>query len=111
MKKLIPKCFNGSISAAITNRGYLLPCCYCDKPTNLASPEIKKIEKVSKIDDVNSIEEILLSDEWQEFANNLENNKGPAFCWWVCGNNKNEKKRETTFYKKNEKTYKKVWCR
>ncbi len=106
MKKLIPKCFNGRLPAAVTNRGYLLPCCYCDEPTNLASPEIKKILKVSKIDDVNSIEKILSSDEWLEFANKLENNKGPEVCWQVCGNDKNEKKRETTFYRKFRKTRK-----
>ena len=98
MKKLIPKCFNGRLPAAVTNRGYLLPCCYCDEPTNLASPEIKKILKVSKIDDVNSIEKILSSDEWLEFANKLENNKGPEGCWHVCGNNKTKKK-STTFYR------------
>ena len=50
MKKLIPKCFNGTLQAAITNRGYLIPCCYCDTKTNLDSPEMKKLEKVSKID-------------------------------------------------------------
>ena len=106
MKKLIPKCFNGRLPAAVTNRGYLLPCCYCDQPSVLASPEIKKIMKVSKIDDVNSIEKILSSDEWLEFANKLENNKGPEVCWQVCGNDKNEKKRETTFYRKFRKTRK-----
>jgi hypothetical protein len=99
MKKLIPKCFNGTLQAAITNRGYLIPCCYCDTKTNLDSPEMKKLEKVSKIDTVDSIEEILLSDEWQEFAYNLENDKGPPACWHVCGSVKNETKRHTTFYK------------
>lgn len=108
IKKLIPKCFgdtslnvgDGSISAAITNRGYLLPCCYCDQPSVLASPEIKKIMKVSKIDDVNSIEKILSSDEWLEFTNKLENNKGPTVCWHLCGQVKKEQKRETKFYRK-----------
>jgi|SRR6056300_926007 len=104
MKKLKPKCFNGDLQAAITNRGYLIPCCYCDTKTNLSSPEMKKLEKVSKIDDVNNIEEILLSDEWQEFANNLENDKGPPACWHVCSSDKNETKRHTTYYK-NKKVF------
>src|SRR5210317_617945 len=104
MKKLIPKCFDGSLAAAVTNRGYLIPCCYCDTTTSLASPELKKLEKVSKINDVKSIEEILLSDEWQEFATNLKNNKGPQVCWHVCGENTSKTKKQTTFYK-NKKIY------
>jgi len=98
-QKLTPKCFNGKLGAAVTNKGYLIPCCYCDTRSNLSSPEMKKLEKVSKIDNVNSIEEILLTNEWQEFASNLENNIGPPACWHVCGDTKNETKRHTTFYK------------
>jgi len=98
-QKLTPKCFNGKLGAAVTNKGYLIPCCYCDTRSNLSSPEMKKLEKVSKIDSVDSIEEIFLTNEWQEFASNLENDKGPPSCWRHCGDTKNKTKRQTTFYK------------
>jgi len=101
-KYLMPKCFNGHLQAAITNRGHLIPCCYCDTKTNLSSPEMIKLLKVSKIEDYDSIEEILLTDEWLEFANNLASDKGPPACWNVCVSGKNDTKRHTTFHKNKQ---------
>jgi|TARA_B100000073_G_C23537831_1_gene494742 hypothetical protein len=74
---LEPRCMpaKGSIekrmSPAITNRGELIPCCWIDQHSALAHPTIKKMLKVSKISDHNTIEDILLTKEWQEFARNL----------------------------------------
>ena len=74
---LEPRCMpaKGSIEnrmqAAITNRGELIPCCWIDQAKVLKHPIIKQMLKVSKISDHNSIEDILLTKEWQEFARNL----------------------------------------
>ena len=76
-KILEPRCMpkHGSIeyrmSPAVTNRGELIPCCWCDQQRALKHPIMKEMLKVSKISDHNSIEDILLTKEWQEFAKNL----------------------------------------
>ena len=88
MQKLDPECFKGNISFAITNRGELIPCCYCDTPDTINDPKFTKLLAVSKISEVDSIQEILLTDEWQEFYNDLLNHKGPPACWSTCNDEK-----------------------
>ena len=74
---LEPRCMpaKGSIEkrmqAAMTNRGELIPCCWMDQSSALEHPVMKQMLKVSKISDHNSIEDILTTKEWQEFAKNL----------------------------------------
>tara|TARA_E500000178_G_C16693461_1_gene604814 strand:+ start:212 stop:550 length:339 start_codon:yes stop_codon:yes gene_type:complete len=74
---LEPRCMpaHGSIEkrmqAAMTNRGELIPCCWMDQSSALEHPVMKEMLKVSKISDYNSIEDILLTKEWQDFARNL----------------------------------------
>ena len=78
-KKIIlePRCMpkHGSIeyrmSPAMTNRGELIPCCWMDQAKALKHPIMKQMLKVSKVSDYNSIEEILLTKEWQQFAKDL----------------------------------------
>ena len=76
-KILEPRCMpkHGSkdfrMSPAVTNRGELIPCCWCDQPRASKDPIMKQMLKVSKISDHNSIEDILTTKEWQEFAKNL----------------------------------------
>ena len=47
--------------AAVTNRGHLIPCCWIDQTEELKHPTMQKILAVSKISEVESIDEILLS--------------------------------------------------
>ena len=74
---LEPRCMpaKGSIEkrmqAAMTNRGELIPCCWMDQSSALEHPVMKQMLKVSKISEHKSIEDILLTKEWQEFARNL----------------------------------------
>lgn len=82
--KLDPLCFKDKIGLAVTNRGHLIPCCRCDEPHTMNDTNFKKLLAVSKISDVNDINEILLSEEWIEFYNNLKNNKGPKACLITC---------------------------
>ena len=84
MKKLDPKCLKGEMQPALTNRGELIPCCYCDTQITLENPEFQKLLKVSKIKDYDTIEEIYLTKEWIEFKKDLENDKGPWACWVTC---------------------------
>ena len=77
MIKLVPKCMTIDDKkeyrqqAAVTNRGYLIPCCWLDDEKTLEDPIMKKLLKVSKISEVNDIEEIVLSKEWIQFAKDL----------------------------------------
>ena len=58
-------------SAAMTNRGELIPCCWLDTPETLKHPIMQKMLKVSKIDENETVKDILFSKEWREFAKNL----------------------------------------
>jgi len=82
--KLDPICFRGTHMMAITNTGYLLPCCYCDHPSTLEDIEFKKLLAVSKIEDYETIDEILSKKEWIDFEENLRNHKGAPACIEVC---------------------------
>lgn len=76
--KLWPRCMGKHISKmdpAVTNRGHLVPCCFIDQQEELDDPIMKKMLKVSKISEHNSVEDILYSDEWKEFALNLNKSK------------------------------------
>jgi len=81
--KLKPACFEG-FPLAVTNQGYLLPCCYCDDPPTLRDPEFQKLMAVSKLDDNESIEKILAKKQWKRFYKNLTRHKGPNACMTTC---------------------------
>ena len=59
---------------AVTNRGHLIPCCWIDQTDELEHPTMQKMLAVSKISEVESIDEILLSEPWQKFAKDLAEN-------------------------------------
>lgn len=81
--KLDPICFKDFPMSA-TNTGYLVPCCYCDENEALNDPEFQKLLSASKLDEHETIEEIIFSKEWKEFEENLRNHKGPQFCISHC---------------------------
>ena len=72
------------MQAAIDNRGRLIPCCYCDTPTNELDENYQKLLKVSNIEDYDNIEEIYLTKEWIEFVQNLKDHKGFFACRITC---------------------------
>ena len=59
MPKLRPKCFYNEIQTSLTNRGHLIPCCNVDQPETLADPMMVKMLKVSKLSEVDKVEDIL----------------------------------------------------
>ena len=91
MKKLRPKGFYNEIQTSLTNRGHLIPCCNVDQPSTLEMPMMKKMLKVSKLDEVDNVEDILFSKEWSQFADNLNNNIGLDVCYEICGETKQQK--------------------
>tara|TARA_B100000424_G_C22841338_1_gene448963 strand:+ start:558 stop:896 length:339 start_codon:yes stop_codon:yes gene_type:complete len=77
--------------------GHLMPCCWCFKTND---PDINVLNQEHlKIENVDSIEEIVLSDEWLKFTNTLANDplNAPKTCWKYCGKGKGYaiKKHET----------------
>ena len=69
--------------------GHLMPCCWCFKTND---PDINVLNQEHlKIDNVDSIDEILLSDEWLNFIDSLINDpvkNAPELCWKYCGKGK-----------------------
>ena len=107
--KLDPLCLKDEIGLAVSNRGHLIPCCRCDEPHTMNDTNFQKLLAVSKISDVDDLNEILLSEEWIEFYNNLKNNKGPKACFSTCRVDKPENHRlriTMTRPKTNELLYK-----
>jgi len=83
--ELDPKCLNGGQEAfAITNRGEVIPCCWLDTSVQKKEVDYGMLALASNLDDYDSIEEILLQDEWVEFRNNLRQGKGFGICHLVC---------------------------
>jgi hypothetical protein len=84
--KINPKCLYGDRDPAFTNKGYFLPCCWCDNPETTKELEIIGIfEEELHIDNLNSPEEIkkvFTSDEWKWFYKILLEN--PENAPWAC---------------------------
>lgn len=65
---------------AYTGDGYMLPCCWLDGGKKIR--EISLFNENLKVENNNSIDDILRSSEWQEFHNNLLTN--PEQCPKTC---------------------------
>lgn len=97
--ELNPKCLTEKQdSFGLTNRGELIPCCWTDTQINNNYEPFWQLTQVSKIEDFNSIEEILDQDEWKNFYKDLMNNKGYPMCHWVCRKGVEEKQQVQTIY-------------
>jgi len=101
MIKFKPKCLRGEIQTAFTNRGYLIPCCYCDEEEYLEEPQLKKLIEVSKVSEVEDIEEILLSKPWIKFEKDLRTENWPEIpsaCIHHCQDRGDDNIKTETFY-------------
>ena len=108
--KIEPMCIKGNMNLAITNRGEVIPCCRCDTNENMSDPEFRKMIDRSRIADHGSIDDIIESDVWKQFYDQLKENRGPKACWDTCRTNKPESdKQEMVFADKDGKL--KVWER
>lgn len=80
-----PKCVSGNQEAfGLTNRGEVIPCCWCDTDEVRADPDYQKLLAVSNLNDYDSVDEIFLQDEWIEFIENLKNGRGFKVCYTIC---------------------------
>lgn len=105
--ELDPKCLDRRQEAfGLTNRGELIPCCWLDNQVNRQDPDYGQLLLASRIDDYDSIEEILLTDEWVEFYQNIAKGKGFTICHLVCKKREApQHKRETFLNKEGDEAY------
>ena len=83
--ELDPKCLDDrQPSFGMTNRGELIPCCWVDNQTNRFDKDYQQLISVSKIEDYDTIDEILLTDEWIKFSKNLAEGIGFLSCHQTC---------------------------
>ena len=84
MKTLFPKCLEKGHELGHTARGYLLPCCWADKP-NLFESDMKFLVKEKfHLSNITNVEEVIQSSEWTEFYNNLSKGIGCDICHIYC---------------------------
>ena len=103
-----PKCLqpdgtNVGRFIAVTATGFVLPCCWLDRPDGSQNfPENKKIklffDKELHIDNHETIEDIINSDTWQNFMSDLVNKpeESSAICLKMCSS-------EGNIYRRQEK--------
>ena len=92
-------------------KGFILPCCWCDIPNPENDIEIYKLFKEKlHIDNNDTIEEIVLSDEWISFFSTLVDNpsKASKVCKLYCSveNKMNVVKKVTIHSKDKVKNFK-----
>jgi hypothetical protein len=105
MVKLTPKCLSGK-GYGYSAQGYIVPCCWCDPrethQNRQVSNEAKEIKDMFfkehlKLTNVDSINEILKSEEWKGFYDALIDNNGDnalEVCKRYCGTTQSTKLKE-----------------
>ena len=72
-----PKCLgpegrNLGRSIAVSATGFVLPCCWLDKPSSPMDEKVKTLfDESLHIDNNDAIEDIIMSDPWQKFMREL----------------------------------------
>ena len=88
--KVKPKCFDNKL-VGFSSKGFVLPCCWCD--TAEVEDDVKHLYNENLNINNNEIDDIMLSDEWLNFKNKIENDP-PKVCQFYCGIDQETKKRE-----------------
>lgn len=92
--KIDPKCIIVKEGAkeiqgiAYTSNGYLLPCCWLDSKTFESELKAKGLlNEQLKLANNNSVEDIISSEEWIKFVDELYSNPDNALtkCKLICG--------------------------
>lgn len=91
-----PLCIAGKKALGHSAAGWLSPCCWLDPNSGDINDEnIKSLYKDKlKIENVDTIEDILFSDEWLNFMNILKSNDElqiPVICKTHCSQTPNPK--------------------
>lgn len=102
--KLNPKClinpkqdkqktYINSQNLGHSAKGFILPCCWCDIPDPKRDSQIQKLfNKKLHLDNNDTIEDILLSDEWLNFFSTLTDDtlNASKVCKKYCSIGDNE---------------------
>jgi len=87
-----PKCLseegiNVGRSIAVTATGFVLPCCWLDHPDTSEEAKVKTLlDPQLHIDNNDTIEDIIESEAWQKFMNDLVNKpeESADICFKMC---------------------------
>jgi len=87
--KLNPQCINNKKQITLSATGWVLPCCWCDNSTEDLN-EFKALgflDSDLKLENANSLNEILTSDCWTNFYSLLDKDikSAPKVCKSFCG--------------------------
>lgn len=92
-EKFVPQCVHGLRMGereenvpltAYTNNGYLLPCCLVEG-VEFHPVFSKFLDPALRVEDNESIDDIVTSDTWVDFFYNIINNKDvPSICLQKC---------------------------
>ena len=87
--KLNPQCINDKKQITLSATGWVLPCCWCDNSTKDLNQykALGFLDSDLKLENVNSLDEILTSDRWTNFYSLLDENaeSAPRVCKSFCG--------------------------
>ena len=84
---------------AHTATGYLIPCCHIDYEHKPPDPLYSALlNEELKLSNNESIEDILLTDEWLDSQENIKNGKGFTICHLVCKKRNAPQHKRETFY-------------
>lgn len=80
-------------------KGFLMPCCWCDRISTENDPLLHDLYKEHlHLDNVETIDEIIFSEEWQKFLDAMKDYRtAPEVCKYYCSLDNNNKDR---FFKK-----------
>ena len=100
VKRIYPRCMgvgrtkNRMRPFGHSAKGFILPCCWCDVADPEYDPQIMKLMKPKlHLDNVEDMNDILLSDEWIEFYKSITTDykNAPKCCKRHCGHTNSEK--------------------
>lgn len=96
--EIFPQCMDDKSVRAFAATGFILPCCWCDSK-RIEEDFGQLIQDHLHIDNVESIEDIELSDEWLNFFRMLKHNPedAPPTCKHYCGKKDSATKSTITF--------------
>ena len=107
--KIKPKCMDKKVDQSKdyghSAKGFLVPCCWCDRIIEEDDILLHNLYKDHlHLDNVDTIDEIIFSDEWQEFLEAMKDYKtAPKVCQQYCGvddDNVDRIFKKTVVYKK-----------
>ena len=82
---ITPKCLDKWGFLGWSATGYLLPCGWMDHENMDLIPEL--VQEKFKVENIDSIDDIIQSEEWQSFFDTIKNKpeNAPHVCHHYCG--------------------------